>query len=315
MVESIQDLDDSESVQPFPEIPPELVASIIEALVTIEPRRALNLICLSLELYPIVQRAIYRTVFLKSTSHCEKFARSDSRNHCHVRSIYIGRCGIHFLNDILTTCTTIKTLEVVCLEIPIGHDVELTAADYVRLLSTNARPQRLSCDLRWATPPRQLRGLEYHRFHLPLFENVTHLELYDILSFLKFDGSALACLGHLTHLCFTFIDPGSDSVIRLVSDLVLAESIVVCMVMVAIICNDSGSRMKLYGQLMGLPAVDPRVVFAYKSPYNNEKHDTDFPHDMPISRNFFGTHCPGLAEGELDMWEHAEMLKTVQRVK
>ncbi|KAJ7584023.1 hypothetical protein C8J56DRAFT_1166894 [Mycena floridula] len=63
----------SDAMQPFPELPFEIVCLIIGAMVEIEPKRALELVCLSRDIQPIVERALHRYIVLKDRPAADSF--------------------------------------------------------------------------------------------------------------------------------------------------------------------------------------------------------------------------------------------------
>ncbi|KAJ7573966.1 hypothetical protein C8J56DRAFT_1065218 [Mycena floridula] len=294
-------------VQPFPELPSELVFLIIETLLEIEPKRALHLVCLSRDIRPIAEKALYRSVILETPEVTDLFfdmirsgCRSVNFYHERVKTLCLySSVDVHVLAPIFSACLAAQTIGIYQYDERDDSDEEIEALD--ALASTGPCPSRLSCLLSWTNAGRRLL--------LPLFERVTHLELYDLSDFEAFDGKQLHSLTNLTHLCFTMNYPETASVLRLVDNLFLTDSVVVC-ILYSRVGVDS---MKQFLALV-LPSDDPRVVIAL--PPLLEPNDLSA-YGIVLWRNIFDKNYFrqqwGRRSSGIDMWEEAEAIVNHQR--
>ncbi|KAJ7584070.1 hypothetical protein C8J56DRAFT_1054595 [Mycena floridula] len=64
---------DDDALQPFPQLPFEIVCLILDEVLEMEPRRAPELVSLSRNIQPIVERTLYRCIILKTSSAADSF--------------------------------------------------------------------------------------------------------------------------------------------------------------------------------------------------------------------------------------------------
>ncbi|KAJ7585210.1 hypothetical protein C8J56DRAFT_144280 [Mycena floridula] len=299
-------------MEPFPVLPAELVFLIIETLLEIAPKRVLDLASLSRGIQPIVERAIYRCIILDRQQRTESFSamlrlgcRPASFYRNHVQTLCIAeQLTVHKLLPIFSSCSSLETLAIFIWNDE-GSTVTGLDASLDVLAASGPRPSKLCCDLRWALHPQN--HPEIHRFNLPLFQNVTHLELYSYENFLAFDTKHLHAFTNLTHLSLTMLDtPKLESFLRLLGQqLSLADSIVmVCIIFTDFLDRDSFEQIRLLSK-------DPRVVFCLY-PGSNDAPNV-LRRDFVDSVAFVRQWCRQLDEGEIDMWEEAEAIVQVQR--
>ncbi|KAJ7587113.1 hypothetical protein C8J56DRAFT_91842 [Mycena floridula] len=295
------------SLEPFPDLPTELVLLIVEFIVEIQPSKAVELLVLSRDIKPIVEQAMYRSVILMDETSIQLFAQS-IESGCrpitfyqqNVHSIcFAAEICLKQLLTILPACSKLQSLaEMGCID-------ELNQSSYTQLVSCGSSPARLSCVISWGFDKGT--DMRNHRFTQPLFQLVTHLELLDsrhILDQPEFDGTVLHCLHHLTHICLIRWDFSARYDTSLASRLALADTLVVCIISIAA------------GRLAGVDSasIDPRIVFDAPA---TSGETTIHPHIL--SRNIYSTSHfikqwgTGWSRGELDMWDEAEAIVALQR--
>ncbi|KAJ7585209.1 hypothetical protein C8J56DRAFT_950136 [Mycena floridula] len=316
-------INDTTAVGPFPELPVELVFLIIQTLLEIEPERALDLVSLSRQIQPIAEAAIYRCIVLDPRQKAEAFHdtiksgyRPASFYRCHVKTLCsIYSFEVHELLRLFSACSRVQTLGIFNWEdeksMTGGLDASLDA-----LASSGPQPSKLSCDLRWTLHAEG--HPEVHRFQTPLFQNLTHFELYSYDNFLGFDGKLLHLLKNLTHICLAMF-PGLLAVPKLFSDLYLADTILVCILHFGDNLAVHDTRTVI-DEILDIRSKEPRVVLSC-SPSglvdNLEARPKnilwrDILDEDHFSRQW-GYHDWKLEEGEMDMWEEAEAIVKVQR--
>ncbi|KAJ7595481.1 hypothetical protein C8J56DRAFT_384190 [Mycena floridula] len=300
------------ATEPFPELPLELVLVIIEKLLEIQPRRAMELMTLSRHFLPIAEKTLYHSIVIKSKAATDLFVemlksgrrpKTFYQNHvktfCLVGSLSILRT----MHEIFSTCTGVHSIGI--LNWQDGPPVD----GFLDALSVSGpRPSRfgMACTFMWAD-----------RLSLPLFENLTHLEFrLDDVVFLFFDTTCLHSLAKLTHLCLVgfFRSDLAIYIPRFVQDLVLADSIVVCILYQSFDNPTSVEQFRL------LLARDPRFVFARKPHESDLKESSPeigraLLRDLTTTDHFLRRWGTGPDEEELDIWEEAEEIVRAQRSK
>ncbi|KAJ7585188.1 hypothetical protein C8J56DRAFT_1053577 [Mycena floridula] len=287
------------AIEPFPGLPVELIFLIIETLLQIEPNReALDLLCLSRDIQPMVKKALYDCVILKSQWATD----------CFIHAIELGLVGPDSVKTLCVAATLtldeLLTLFSACIGIQnigvyawdtgdLETDAELDAAVDALAIS-GPRPSRLSCGWSWLSAP------DNNRFSLPLFQHLTHLDFY--FSFHDiFNAVRLHPLTNLTHISLAISPSVNDNVFAVFSNFSLADSILVCIIFADIVSFEH----------MASQSQDPRVVFALPDkaqgcPENVLRRDL-------LAQDHFIRQWGRQMEGEMDMWEEAEGIVAVQR--
>ncbi|KAJ7587061.1 hypothetical protein C8J56DRAFT_1165202 [Mycena floridula] len=289
------------SLEPFPDLPSELVMLIIEFLLDIMPSKAVKLVGLSRNIISIVERAIYRSIIFDNQIKIQRFVRLIESGHRpiafyqqNVQSICITTAvRLQHLLAILLACSNVQSLA------SVGYVDDLDELNQTRTetLFSCSTPSILACRLDWALDDPS--DMENHRFTKPLFQLVTHLTLFDSHALLdepEFDSTILRCMQHLTHLCL--ICPESTPL--LASRLILADALVVCII--STINPASG---------LALSEIDPRIVFnaLLADDVNPGPHILRLRHDISSLDHFTKQR----RAGELDIWEEAEAMVAFQR--
>ncbi|KAJ7583997.1 hypothetical protein C8J56DRAFT_196165 [Mycena floridula] len=169
------------------------------------------------------------------------------------------------------------------------------------LASTGPRPSKLSCDSWWT---RRIDGSD--RFSLPLFQNVTHLELR-VTKVEDFDANRLYSLASLTHL--SLVDTsGEFYVSRIIQQLDLADSIMVCILY-------STSYLFLSRDTIMVP--DPRVLVVSMSlDHRLGGGNTNvLVRNLDDANHYIRQWGQSLETDKLDMWEEAEEIVKMQRAR
>ncbi|KAJ7578997.1 hypothetical protein C8J56DRAFT_334458 [Mycena floridula] len=303
-------MDSQLALEPFPEIPTEIMFLIIEHLVKRYPSVAAKLLLLSRDTKPIVERAWYGSITLNSSEDTDRLAsmiesgcRPASFYQSHVQSIclaytlYFTKEAGNAICRILSACSAIHTLGIYHVD-----EDEMHHASVLDMFSTAVRPSRLSLELR-------LLGNLEKLSNYPFFSLLTHLELWSY-GFFEFDLSSLQCLVHLTYLALmssSFVD-SSENIIQFVSGLTLGDSIQVCVISV---------YASPVGQLLDWTTsnpIDPRIVFAL-----DDRYDLVFDRNTVIVRDFAERDIfvdqwgRRKIEGDPDMWEEAEGIIAARR--
>ncbi|KAJ7585217.1 hypothetical protein C8J56DRAFT_144387 [Mycena floridula] len=213
-------------MEPFPQLPVELVLLIIQTLLEIEPKRALDLVSLSREVQPIAERAIYRCIILQEDWQAESFCgtvqsrqRSQSfyQNRVEVLCMTAG-LKLHEIQSIFSACSNIRMLGMFYCDDDDQKSMAELDASLDALAANGPRPSKLACDERWTSHPEG-----HHRLTLPLFQNVTHLELCSSESFRNFNTKHLHALTNLAYL--SLLNGGSEPAVELLQNLSLTDSI------------------------------------------------------------------------------------------
>ncbi|KAJ7584053.1 hypothetical protein C8J56DRAFT_1054576 [Mycena floridula] len=280
-----------DAIRPFPQLPFEIVCLIIEAVLEIEPRRALELVCLSRDIQPIVERALHRCIILRSyLAACTFLNMLKSPRFEAFENQFMVLCcteafTISTLRSIFSACSGLQTIAIFLLDWEEGQEGPERDVALDDLASSGPRPSKLSCDFRCM---RRLDGSD--RFSLPLFQNVTHLEL-DVDNVDDFDGRRLHYLTQLTHLsiCDAYEQFHRSQIIQ---KLHLPDSVSVCILY-------SPSYLLLSRDIINDMIPDPRIVIAKDPVYRGEDDGNGH----------------RLAEDDLDMWEEAEEIVKVRRAK
>ncbi|KAJ7584072.1 hypothetical protein C8J56DRAFT_197257 [Mycena floridula] len=291
------------AIKPFPELPFEIVLVIIEEMLELMlPKQVVKFICLSQNIRPIIERALYRTIILYDGSStvrpAAKFAdmiksrlRPNTFYQNHIKVLCITSV---YHSDLITMFPAISGVESLAIRSCfLGKDnVELDATKLNVLTLTGPRPTKLFCSWSWTHPPLE----SLNSFPLPmLFQNVTHLELCVVPR--AFDGKRFHCLKQLTHL--SIIDTAGSTATAiwfpaLIQRLHLADSIAVCIICSRLLFKDETGN--------DLPSPDPRVVLV-----TDQRKITHFD---PFIRQWGRRPVDSQ---EVDMWEQAEQTVIAQR--
>ncbi|KAJ7573965.1 hypothetical protein C8J56DRAFT_1065217 [Mycena floridula] len=302
-------MEGTDSTQPCPQLPFELVCLIIDELTRIDPKRALDLMTLSRDFKPIVERSLYHTVVLHSEGRSrlatesflrmiESGCRSPSFYHQMVQTLCLMDVTVlPDLFSLLSTCSGVQKLGI----------FNSWAAEVETLMGAGPQPTRLSCDFNWLL----LHGSFPfpYRVNVPLFQSVTHLELYNYAGFATFDGTPLHSLTNLTHLALNMVEAERPDVITLVSSLSLADSIVLCIVFPQFLTSEAAAHADFVLTTLSVTAFDrdPRMVVALAPHFRtSDAFHRILWRDLLDSNHFkreWGTRPSG---AELDMWEEAE---------
>ncbi|KAJ7585192.1 hypothetical protein C8J56DRAFT_143925 [Mycena floridula] len=308
---------DATSVEPFPELQIELVFLIIEILLEIDPKRALDLVSLAKDIRPIAEKAIYRCLVLdqlrqarllsetiKSGCRPESFYQDHVQALCIVSALQLQQLGPFF-----SACSKVQTLAIFdWIEVSDSETMTFDAA-LDALVSSGPRPSKLSCDIRWTLPSEG--PSENHRFNLPLFHNVTHLELYDVFNnFRRVDGNHLHCLTNLAYLSLVMLDTTNFAILELLQKLSLADSILVCIIFAQFHFRESTVEPPTR-QL----SKDPRVVFALDGQRDETETESEniLWRDLSDAEHFARQWGRNLNKGDKDMWEEAQSIVSIQR--
>ncbi|KAJ7584074.1 hypothetical protein C8J56DRAFT_197304 [Mycena floridula] len=249
-----------------------------------------------------VERVLHRYIILRSHSAAQSFLDTlkshrppyplEDRAKVFCCAVPLKTSELHL---IFSACSGLQ-------KIGIFGSVELGVA-LDDLASSGPRPSKLSCDFGWI---RRSDGSD--RFSLPLFENVTHLEL-DIPTVGDFDTKRLHRLTHLTHVSLVNTIGGFRSS-GIIHQLHLADSIVVCILY-------SRSYFFLSRDTISEMISDPRTVIAADPDFNREDNAGDILwRPLTQGRHFIRQWGrPRLDKAELDMWDEAEEIVKIQRAR
>ncbi|KAJ7589561.1 hypothetical protein C8J56DRAFT_1025718 [Mycena floridula] len=305
-----------DAIEPFPELPFELVCLIIEKLLEIEPQRAPALACLSRDIQPMVERALYRCVVLrnrrrapglfvdmiKSSCRPDTFYRDNVKMLC--TTDYMSIPDLHLISS---ACSGVQQLAI-CNWAWDGA-VRATSpplhACIDALLSSGPRPSKLACHYSLTDRPDGS-----HRFTLPLFEKVTHLQLGFTTWLNDFNGRQLHSMKGLTHLALIeYSNPAISLPKNPPQTLYLADSIIVCIIYAEWfheLERDAAETIrKEYN--------DPRVVIAPSQSLEDESIYNLLRPGFPNNESFirqWGHRCDG---EEMDMWKEAEAIVKAQK--
>ncbi|KAJ7585187.1 hypothetical protein C8J56DRAFT_950086 [Mycena floridula] len=305
-------MDSPDARTSFPELPLELVLVIVEKLLEVAPKRASELLLLSRNIKPIAEKALYRAIVLESeraaglfVKMLESGCRPDSFYRTNVRALcIIEALQISILTSLFSACPRAQTIGIFSWnnwDDPTTNGLEVDKLLDAFMASNGPQPSRLSVDWRWCR----------HRFHLPLFQNVSHLQFYATSNsrFTDFEAGELSPLTKLTHLSVTLVDPWVDAMPEFISNLseTLGDSIQVCIVY---IYADYDSAT-----LESFRSKDPRVVFAVHpgDMVSLVGAENILLRDLLDKAAFVRQWGEKLDEDEMDIWEEAEELVAVQR--
>ncbi|KAJ7589572.1 hypothetical protein C8J56DRAFT_1025728 [Mycena floridula] len=204
-------MESSDAIEPFPELPFELICLIIEKMLEIEPQRAPELACLSRDIQPMVERALYRCFILRRPHRASGFfvdmLKTPFRPYTFYRDNVKILCiaeNLHILDlyALVSACSGIQQLGIYLWYYDSDMSTDGLHACIDVLASSGPRPSKLACDY-----DLTLRPDDSHRFGLSLFENVTHLQLNLGQELTNFDGKQLHAMKNLTHLALADTDP------------------------------------------------------------------------------------------------------------
>ncbi|KAJ7585191.1 hypothetical protein C8J56DRAFT_1166340 [Mycena floridula] len=305
-------MDSTDAIASFPELPIELVFLIVEKLLEISPKRTLRFLLLSRTIKPIVEKALYHTIILNSKTKADLFVqmldsgcRPDSFYRLNVRTLCVStRLRLSVLISLFSACTGAQTIGVFGWNTRLETDsADISEAVLDALASSGPQPPRLSVEWNWC-----LRN--HRRFSLPLFQNVTHLQLDATNTpILFFEPKQLGRLTKLTHLSL-IPDPMADSsMAEFVACLSLSDSIQICIV--SIYCIDTFEVL----ESARMCSKDPRVVFAvdwYPKDMEN-RPESILERDLLNLDEWVRQWGQGMSKTEMDIWEEAENIVAVQR--
>ncbi|KAJ7584069.1 hypothetical protein C8J56DRAFT_952561 [Mycena floridula] len=301
-------------IDPFPPLPFEIISLIIEQILEIEPKRALELICLSRNIQPVVERALYRCIIFHEASSLRFADMIKPRLRVRPNAFYqnctkvLCMCWISF-TDLITIFPVFSGVETLAIYYCYTGRRNITQLDINMLDAIGPRPTKLSCDWPWTYPPAE--SLNPDPFRLPmLFQNVTHLELNNQI-WQHFNGKALHTLEHLTHLSLVSRMSGTyaiRSLAALLQTLFLADSIAVCIIFSPWLKDETGNYLE---------SPEPRVVLATSA--DQDLHDERLDHVLRRRianlAHFMRQWGERLDSKEMDMWEEAEQMVRAQRAK
>ncbi|KAJ7584140.1 hypothetical protein C8J56DRAFT_1166978 [Mycena floridula] len=306
-------MESSDTIQPFPKLPFEIICLIIEEMLEIAPKRAVELVSLSRNIRPIVERALYRCLILQGRSMVRLFpdttnsrVRADPLFYqTRVKTLcIIEELTTADLQTVFSACSGVQSLAIYVRHIEQTSAMETNDA-LNALASGRPSPAKLSCDFRWTQ-----RSDGSHRFGLPLFQNVTHLEL-EVIRREDFDGKRLHCLKQLTHLSLIDSDAmhPETQVPGLPSQLYLADSISVCIVF----SKAYGSHFAPLLRIL-IRSTEPRIVIATLRPDGQEQIRNALWRNLDDVDHFARQWGRREDAQELDMWEEAEEIVKAQQV-
>ncbi|KAJ7580184.1 hypothetical protein C8J56DRAFT_962476 [Mycena floridula] len=286
----------SDALPSLPLLPFEIRSLIIEEMLAMAPKRAVEMVSLSRGLQPIVERCLYRCVILKNNRRPTALFLDMIKSGCRPDTFYRDRVKVLCITSlldfpdldvILTACSGVQSLAIYHWR-PIGFNM-------AALNALPPRPTRFSSELDWVVRPNG------HRFSLPFFENITHLELN--MEGVNFKGKELHSLKNLTHLSVITPPPQTVSwLFAFFAGLDLSDSIVVCIVYV-----EPNIILKVRRA-----DVDPRIVIAARES-RSVRGGSVLCRDLPDREHYIRQWGIRLDEEELDMWEEAEKKVKAQR--
>ncbi|KAJ7598496.1 hypothetical protein C8J56DRAFT_914198 [Mycena floridula] len=302
---------ETDSGGPFPELPNEIVLVILDALVKIQPRKALELVALSHNFRAFFEGYIYKFVCLSTSTQIASFVglirsciRPNSFYHDQIRHLCIAydHPALRDVIDIVSTCRNLQTLAIFDLNemaIPVNDRPAARAALRSSLWSSgNLQPTRLSI------PEIYMRDPETSWINLSHLERLTHLEICSgsfmhMDSDLQFNDNFLRHLPELTHLSYL----GSrllDAASSFASSLHLSPKTVVCIIWFGGV-----------NSTLSWPN-DHRIIFGAQ--YNDGPED----HPLPVLYRQISKVSIYLSDwgprrsDERDMWELAEEIVELQ---
>ncbi|KAJ7576737.1 hypothetical protein C8J56DRAFT_899827 [Mycena floridula] len=299
-------MESSDMIESFPDLPFEIICLIIEEMLEMVPKRAVELVSLSQNIRPIVELALYRCIIMKDRSMIalflditpnSRFRSNPLFYQTRVKTLCITKSWeVSYLQKVFSACAGVQSLAIYVWHVVQKNAMETNDA-LNALASSGPSPVKLSCDFCWT---QRLNGSG--RFDLPLFQNVTHLEL-EVVTREDFDGKRLHCLKQLTHLSLIDSDAmhPETQIPGLPSQLHLADSILVCIVFSK--AYDSHFAPVLQDLIR---STEPRIVIATLDPDERKRIRNVLWRNLVNMGHF--TRQWGLRGDiqELDMWEEAE---------
>ncbi|KAJ7598577.1 hypothetical protein C8J56DRAFT_914394 [Mycena floridula] len=289
----------------FLEIPNEVVLLILEAVVEIEPKKAVELATLSRDLQPFFERLIYRCVSLSTYAEVTSFvdlvkfgSRPISFYQDRIKHLCIAPSDSMDIQDavvILSACKDIQTLAIFVLISKASDTVALASfVSYIDIL----QPTRLAVQSEYLENPATGR-LKPH-----CLRHVTHLELSPQITEpdMQFNDTILRYLPQLTHLSY-FVECLLAEASSFASSLCLSDKLVVFIIWVAEL-EESISRDREYDE--------PRIVIGFY--YGEPTDDNVLRRDISDSSIFLKDWGPRRTN-ELDIWELAEEIVERQRTQ
>ncbi|KAJ7589554.1 hypothetical protein C8J56DRAFT_938880 [Mycena floridula] len=309
-------MEPSDAMKPFPQLPLELVCLIIEQLLEIEPKRAPALACLSRDIQPMVERALYRCVILRNrgTRAPDPFVDM-MKSPCHPDTFYRDRvkmlCTTAYmlipdLHLVLSACSGVQQLAICNWS---WNDMSTLGEMHPcidALLSSGPRPSKLACHYSLTGRPDGS-----HRFTLPLFEKVTHLQL-GFTRLTDFNGRQLHSMKGLTHLALIqYSGPWFSLPKNPPQTLYLADSIIVCIIYAEWfheLERDAAETIrKEYN--------DPRVVIAPSQSLEDESIYNLLRPGLSNDESFIRQWGDRRDGDEMDMWKEAEAIVKAQEAQ
>ncbi|KAJ7600357.1 hypothetical protein C8J56DRAFT_7538 [Mycena floridula] len=295
-------MESSNATQPFPELPFELQCLILKEMVEIVPQTAVEFVSLSRDIRSTIERALYRCIVLRDSSSTFLFIdmlkarwQPDAFYKSWVKVLCLP-CRLHSddLRIILSACSGVQKLAL----------IYANNMDDDALASSGPRPIELALHF---LATRRSDGSD--RFGLPLFQNVTHLQLnlWDIPDSESFDATCLQALPNLTHLSLLYFHD-QPQLLALPQTLDLPDSIMVCI----LFCHDGIYETPI----RDIPCQDPRVVIAKslcKSSQASKRIGTVLWRNLVNFEDFvkqWGRHSD---RDFVDMWEEAKEIVQIQR--
>ncbi|KAJ7584082.1 hypothetical protein C8J56DRAFT_197438 [Mycena floridula] len=304
----------TDATKPFPELPFEIVLVIIEEILELVPlKQAIKLVCLSRNIRPIIERALYRTIILHGSPDLAAIFADTIKSRLRPKTFYQSHIKVLCItsvhhSDLIAMLPVVSGVDSLAIRscYPGKDKVELDTTKLNDLTLTGPRPTRLFCSWSWTRPPLD----SPNSFPLPLlFQNVTHLEL-DVVP-REFDGKRFHCLKHLTHLSIVskFCET-TTWLPSLVQRLHLADSITVCIIF---------SRFHRFRNEHSndLTSSDARIVLATDHYIHERAFDERILWRNMVHLDHFIRQWgrrPADSQ-EMDMWEQAEQMVKAQRAK
>ncbi|KAF9065050.1 hypothetical protein BDP27DRAFT_1332641 [Rhodocollybia butyracea] len=293
----------SDATKPFPELPLEISCRIMEIMLEMVPKRALELITISRSLQLLVEQALYHCVILKQQRSAEAFrraiqypCRSSWVNTLCITSDVKFSDDLSDLHALFSMCPNIQTMAI---DSCIPSDNMVSDGNLDALASSGPRPTKLRYNFGWIQ-----RHDGSHLFSLPLFQNVTHLELWDEENFDNL--TELDCLPHLTHLSL-IIDPWYPLFLHLENlqqKLSLSDSILVCIIFGDV--QDLDKPEKIQNACVRFS--DPRIVFSFSGYAKDPKQFGNVLWREILNESHLVRQWGAQDDGEMDMWEEAEAI-------
>ncbi|KAJ7599291.1 hypothetical protein C8J56DRAFT_916345 [Mycena floridula] len=224
----------------FPDIPNEILLLILEAVVEIEPKKAVELVKLSRDLQPFIERLLYRIISLVDSRQIHLFAeliRSALRPLSFYRDRIRHLCIAHEITskDVIDIVSACKDVQILAIYSASGDAFppEERLANHVALHSLlspggTVQPNRLAIPSLYLEMP-VTSSLEIH-----CLQKVTHLELFCPTGSvsMEFNDTVLRHLPRLTHLSYLSLCDTSEASL-FASSLTLSNQFTVCIIWVS----------------------------------------------------------------------------------